>query len=96
MQKTTLKNLKDTEQYRHLEHDPTPENNATVNKVITRFKNDKLISNNVSDGLKVESPRRWFFYTQTKIHKVGNPGRPVISPLNFHTSKVSEYVDFHL
>ena len=47
--------------YRHLEHDLTTGNNATVNKVITRFKNYKLISSNVSDGLKVESPRTLCF-----------------------------------
>ena len=27
---------------------------------------------------------------------MGNPGRPVISSLNCHTSKISEYVDYHL
>ena len=84
--------LNDTKQhYRHLKHDPTIEN-----KVLTRFKNDKLISNNVLDRLKVESPRTPCFYMQPKIHKEGNPSRPVISSLNSHTSKISEYVDFHL
>ena len=65
MKKTTSKNLKNkhyihhtfrhrTEHYIYLEHDSTRENNATVNKVITRFKSDKLISSNVSDGLKLD------------------------------------------
>ena len=57
---------------------------------------DKLINNNVLDGLKVESPRTPRFYTQPKIHKEGNPGWPVISSLNSYTSKISEYVDFDL
>ena len=55
-----------------------------------------MISNSVSDGLKVESSRTPRFYIQPKIHKEGNPGRPVISSLNSHTSKIFEYVDFHL
>ena len=28
-----------------------------------------------------------------KIHKVNNPGRPVISSVNNHTEKISAYVD---
>ena len=55
--KESEKQLNNTEQHKHLEHDPTTENNATVNKVIARFKDEKLIGRNVSDGLKVESPR---------------------------------------
>ena len=30
------------------------------------------------------------------IHKKGNPRRPVISSISCHTSKISEYVDYHL
>ena len=30
------------------------------------------------------------------MHKEGNPGRPVISSLNTHTSKIFKYVDFQL
>ena len=30
-----------------------------------------------------------------KIHKKDNQGRPVISSINCHTSKISEYVDHH-
>ena len=94
--KESERQLNGTEHYRHLQHDPTTENNATVNKVITRFKNDKLISNNASYALKVESPRTPRFYIQAKIYKEENPGRPVVSFLNSCTSKTSEYVDFHL
>ena len=31
-----------------------------------------------------------------KIHEEGDPGRPVISSVNWHTSKISEYADSHL
>ena len=88
--KESERQLNDTEYYRHLQHDPTTESNATGNKVITRFKNDKSISNNVSDGLKVESPRTPHFYIQPKLHKEGNPGRPDISSFNSHTYKIYE------
>ena len=35
-------------------------------------------------------------YIQPNINKEGNPGRSVISYLNCHMYKISEYVDFHL
>ena len=31
-----------------------------------------------------------------KIHKEGNPGRPVVSSVNCHTSKISKFVDYHI
>ena len=31
-----------------------------------------------------------------KIHKLRNPGRPVIGSVSCHTSIISEYVDYHL
>ena len=36
------------------------------------------------------------FYTQPKIHKPNNPGRPVISSINCHTANISKFVDYHL
>ena len=35
-------------------------------------------------------------YTQPNIHKKGNPRRPVISSLSYHTSNILEYVDYRL
>ena len=88
--KESERQLNDTKQDRYLEHDPTADCNAEVNKVIAKFKNDNLICSNVSDGLKVES------YIQQKIQKEENQGMPVKSSLNYHTSKIPEYADFHL
>ena len=36
------------------------------------------------------------FYLKPKVHKEGNAGRPVISSINCHTSKIYKYVDCHL
>ena len=33
---------------------------------------------------------------QPKINKKDNPGRPVVSSVNCHTSSISKYVDYHL
>ena len=34
--------------------------------------------------------------SKQKLHKEGVPGRPVISSVNCHIFKISEYVDYHL
>ena len=36
------------------------------------------------------------FHLLPKIHKANNPGRPVISSVNCHTSRISEFVDYYL
>ena len=36
------------------------------------------------------------FYMLPKIHKINNPGRPIISSVNSHTEKISAYVDEYL
>ena len=30
------------------------------------------------------------------MHKLNNPGRPVISSINCHTANISKFVDYHL
>ena len=67
-----------------------------VNDTIASFKNDKLIAENIAKGLQVQQPETPKFYIRGKIHKTGNPGRPVISSVNCHTYTNSKYVDFHL
>ena len=61
-----------------------------------RFQKENLIIKNLAEGLKTTSPWRARFYIQPKIHKQGNPGRPVNDSVNFHTSNISKYVDYHL
>jgi hypothetical protein len=36
------------------------------------------------------------FYLLPKVHKPGNPGRPIISSNNAPTEKISQFVDYHL
>ena len=53
-----------------------------------------LIQKNFTEGLNINSTQTPRSHIQPKIDQ--NPGRPVISSLNCHTSKISEYVDYHL
>ena len=41
-------------------------------------------------------PRTARFYHLPKIHKAGNPGRPIVSSCGAPTERISEYVDHHL
>ena len=75
-----------------LRYDPIQTHSRLVNDAIARFKNDKLITENIAKGLQ-DTPK---LYTRSKIHKTGNPGRPVVSSVNCHTYTISKYVDFHL
>ena len=71
----------------------TPANKETIHKVISRFQKENLLSKSISQGPETENPKTPQFYLKPKVHKEGNPGRPVI---NCHTSKISESVDYHL
>ena len=42
---------------------------------------------------KIKTPE---FHLLPKIHEANNPGRPVINSVNFHTSRISEFVDYYL
>ena len=95
--KEAERQLNDTENYRPLPNDPTKINNDTANKTIKRFQKKKhLIKDRVPEGLITQNPRTSHFYTKPKIHREGIPGRPVISWVNCHSSKISEYVHYYL
>ena len=96
MQKITLKKLKDKESYRKISYHPTTVNNKTIHKVISRFQKENLLSKNISEGLKTKNLKAPHFYLKPRVRKEGNPGRPVIISINCYTSKISEYVDYHL
>ena len=46
--------------------------------------------------LTVDQPKPGRFYLLPKIHKAGNPGRPIVSANGHPTEKISEFVDLHL
>ena len=92
--KEAERQLNNTKNYRKLQEDPTATNMKFVNDTIERFK--KLMNEKVAEGLKKNDPKTPKFYLRPKIHKEGNPGRPVVSSVNCHTANISKYVDYHL
>ena len=55
-----------------------------------------LISEKNMAYLIVDQPKAGRFYLLPKIHKAGNPGRPIVSANGHPTEKISEFVDLHL
>ena len=85
--------LNDSNFYRKLDEDPTETHLNLVNNAIDTLQRQKHIDQKLAEGLKLSSAKTPKFYMLPKIHKEGNPGRPVVSSIECHTSKISEYVD---
>ena len=94
--KEANRQLSDTSCYQKLQYNPTTEHASTVNSTIDVFKNQQKIPERIAEGLKVKSPKTPTLKLPPKVHKEGHPGRPLVSSIDSPTSKISEYVDFHL
>ena len=79
--------------YKRVEEDYTSEHEQTINHCIEDLVKNGEIQHDVAKLLKPAQSRTPIFYMLPKIHKVNNPGRPVISSVNSHTEKISAYVD---
>ena len=88
--------LSNKENYRKINYNPITTNNETIQKVISTFRKKDPLSENISDGLKTENLKTPHFYLKPKLHKYGNTGRPMVSSISCHTSRISEYIDYHL
>lgn len=67
-EKTQLSNK---ETYKTTNYNPTAANNETVNKFMSRFRKENLLTKNISEGLKAPNPKTSYFYLKPKIHKKG-------------------------
>ena len=88
--------MDDKNYYRTLNSDPTKNHLELVNNAIDTLQKYNHIDDKLAAGLKMSEARTPQLYLLPKIHKDGNPGRPVVSSIECHTSKISEFVDHHL
>ena len=88
--------LNNEEFYKKIPNDATQLHVERINNTIDQLKGEELISEEVAKGLKVHNPKTAKFSLLPKVHKAGNPGRPVISSVECHSSHISKYVDYHL
>ncbi|XP_062619790.1 uncharacterized protein LOC134281322 [Saccostrea cucullata] len=86
--------LNNQENYTLLETDITPKIIKTINEFVQRVKH--LIPPEILryNKLQINQIRTPIFYMLPKIHKAGNPGRPIVSAVGGPTEKLSATVDF--
>ena len=84
--------LSDSTFYERLDRDFTVDYNKTVCEVVKEaITKGELPASAVN--LVVENPRTSRFYVLPKVHKPGNPGRPIVSACNCPTELIATYLD---
>ena len=87
----------DTKYYQKQSSDLTNKVQEGVKEYTTRLHKDNLIASETLKYLSSNSePKAGRFYILPKIHKQGNPGRPIISSNGQPTKRISEFVHYHL
>ena len=73
-----LRQLNDTKFYRPLGNDITDDIQKWVQVYVECMLRDKIIDDNTKCFLIRSNPKPGRFYILPKIHKTGNPGRPIV------------------
>ena len=92
----TSRQLNYTNNYKQLDFNPTELHIEKIKSEINNLKNENLLTLKTANSLLEEKIKTPEFHLLPKIHKANNPGRPVISSINCHTSRVLEFVDYYL
>ena len=90
--------INNTNNYKQLDFDPTELHTEKIkleNKM-NDLRNENLWTLKTANSLLVQKIKKPVFHLLPKIHGANNPGRPVISSVNCHTSRISEFVDYYL
>ena len=88
-----LRQLNNKTFYRKLGRNPIPKISADINSFLNFIKERKLLTATHLQFLTVKNPRTPIFYMLPKIHKINNPGRPIVSACDSPTEKLSAYID---
>ena len=88
--------LNDEHFYKKVDENPTSLHVALVDNAIDDLKLKGLLEEKMANQLKTSNPKTPRMYLLPKIHKPGNPGRPVVSSIECHTERISQFVDHHL
>ena len=82
--------------YKRISHDPTHEHMKIVNDITEIFYRQQVLAKNIADNLKTTNAKTPHFYIRPKVHKKDITGRPVVCSTDFHTGKLSKFVDHYL
>ena len=91
-----MRQLTKEEHYLLLDRDPTTKYAEEITKLLAEMKARNAIDQETKDYLTPLHVRTARFYLLPKIHKPGNPGRPIVSSCGAPTEKISQFVDYHL
>ncbi|CAN7986166.1 unnamed protein product, partial [Ixodes hexagonus] len=89
-----LRQLSDINFYKALTQDPTAEFTTSVTRILTRLRKDEEIDGHLLNFLTPKNCKPGRFYLLPKIHKPGNPGRPIVSSNGTVTENLSSFVDY--
>ncbi|XP_071153486.1 uncharacterized protein [Mytilus edulis] len=91
-----IRQLDDDRFYRKLNSDPTLQFSEEITECLKEMCDNNIIDIDTFKYLKPENSKPGRFYLLPKIHKPGNPGRPIVSANGHPTEKISEFVDYYL
>lgn len=86
----SLEILSDTTYYTMLNRDPTSTYQQKANKIVSKLKTSKLITDDQARQLTIYNQTSPKFYGLPKIHKPDIPLRPIISSINAPNSKLAQ------
>ena len=91
-----LRQLNDSKFYKTLDTDITGDIQKRIQVYAERMHRDDIIDEYTKRFLIQSNPKAGRFYVLPKIHKQGNPGRPIVSSNGHPTERIPQFVDFHL
>ena len=91
-----LRQLNGTKFYRRLDTDITSDILTRVQFFIKRLHKDGVIDDKTKRFLIQADHKPGRFYILPKIHKHGNPGRPIVSSNGHPTERISQFVNYYL
>ena len=91
-----LRQFNNTKFYKLLDNDITTDIQKRILKYTKRMNRDKIINEETKRYLIQTDPKPGRFYILPKVHKQGNPGRPIVSINSHPTERISQFVDRHL
>ena len=90
------KEVKYENYYKKIENDPTHDNLKVVNDTLDTFHRQQILPKNIAENLEITNIRTPHSYITPKVPKKDIPGRPVVSCIDCHTGKLSNFVDYYL
>ncbi|XP_014670741.1 PREDICTED: uncharacterized protein LOC106811578 [Priapulus caudatus] len=90
-----MRQLNNTTHYSPQTIDLTPRHRIEIDKLLLKGLHTGEINNKEYSVLTPKDTRTPNFYIMPKVHKQGNPGRPILSANSSPTEMISAFVDHH-